>query len=257
MTRFLIALTAGLACLATPAFSADMPVKAPRVAPVDFWPSGFYFGVDASGGLNRDQLMTALAATTVRTAATGVGGGLRAGYARHLTPKTFIMLEVGVTRQNLGTEVACGTILCSTASKWSGDIGVDIASDAATITNLIPAGLFGGFFPAGNVIPGNAENPVTHPFVGAFAKFQQSDVVIGAMASSRMTWQPGVRFGIGSKMTNNAFLKMAVEVTFSPNRVAVDPLALPGAGLYAGTTIMGRVSMNTGFGGLSGLLGGL
>lgn len=255
MTLKLICTATALLSLGTAAFSADMPIKAPRVAPVDFWPSGLYWGVDVSGGLNRDQLMTALAATTIRTAATGVGGGLRAGYARHLTPKTFIMLEVGVTRQNLGSEVACGTILCSTASKWSGDIGVDIASDAATITNLIPAGLFGGFFPAGNAVSGNADN--LHPFAGAFAKFQQSDVVIGAMASSKITWQPGVRFGIGSKMTNNAFLKTAVEVTFSPNRVAVDPLALPGAGLYAGTTIMGRVSMNTGFGGLSGLLGGL
>lgn len=244
---------AGLASLATGAFAADMPVKAIPLPPVN-WAglSGFYAGVDFSGGLNRDQLVAGLAATTFRTAVTGAGGGLRAGYAWNRSASSFIMVEAGITRQSFGADSTCAPpMVCSVSSKWSGDFGVDYGFSSAAFVNLLPDLGLGGLFPAGTVAPAGTTNAGWHPLIGVFGHAEQVDAVVGGMAASKWVFQPGVRLSMLTKVTNNVVLKTSVEATFATDHIAFNPTTF----LNNGTTIKGRMSLLTGAAGLGSLIG--
>lgn len=65
MKYSLIEIAAGAVLLATPAFAADMPVKAPPLPqPVSLW-TGFYVGVNAGAGWLNDKYSTAPGGTLV------------------------------------------------------------------------------------------------------------------------------------------------------------------------------------------------
>jgi high affinity Mn2+ porin len=100
MKRFLAGLALGMLSLEGPAFAADIPLKAPRLAPIHDW-TGLYFGAHAGFGRGHsDATLTDPAVATTSNFVGGPIGGLQAGYNLQLPSRIVLGFEADVSFPN-------------------------------------------------------------------------------------------------------------------------------------------------------------
>jgi outer membrane immunogenic protein len=97
MKKLLVSSIAALGLIGTPAFAADMAVKAPppTPAPVYNW-TGWYVGVNAGGSIGRDRTTQSIENVTVGSftmSPAGFIGGGQIGYNYQFAPHWVVGVE--------------------------------------------------------------------------------------------------------------------------------------------------------------------
>jgi outer membrane immunogenic protein len=115
MKKLLVSSIAALGLIGTPAFAADMAVKAPppTPAPVYNW-TGWYVGVNAGGSIGRDRTTQSIENVTVGSftmSPAGFIGGGQIGYNYQFAPHWVVGVEgdiQGASQKDSSCVLNCG-----------------------------------------------------------------------------------------------------------------------------------------------------
>lgn len=123
MRRLIVSLLGATILSVTAAQAADMPVKAPRIAPPVLYNwTGFYIGINGGGGWGRSDWSSPVADTGNFNISGGLVGGT-IGYNWQITPWVF-GLEGDLDWTNIrgSTNAAACAGTCETKNNWLGTV---------------------------------------------------------------------------------------------------------------------------------------
>lgn len=236
MRKTLLAALAAL--LVTPALAADLPIKAPTLATPQFSNgyngSGWYFGVWADGGAGSADgaVPTGVNANGLTVTSGSIGGLVGYNWAPAGSPVTYFG-EVKLGYQNLNGS----TVGLSFTGPLTGDVILAVGAPLAQIM---------AFFPNFNlpalptfVLPTGVTAINSHGYIGFDGHFYDAGVAYGLTRDKEWVFQPGVKIGMLTQLSNNLVVDTGVGIFGAGNSICAGPVTC----VQPGSTVIASVEL--------------
>lgn len=235
MKRLILAALGAL--LANAAMGADLPVKATPLTAAHFSNgysgSGWYFGVWADGGAGSvNGTVPGVNANGLTSTTGSIGGLVGYNWAPAGSPVTYFG-EVKLGYQNLnGNQVGL-----SFSGPLTADVVLAVGAPLAQILSIFP-----NFnLPALPTfqLPAGVTAVNSHGYIGFDGHFYDASLGFGLVRNSEWIFQPGVKVGMLTQLSNNLVVDTGVGIFAGGNSVCIGPAMCA----QPGTTVIASVEL--------------
>lgn len=248
MRHTIIAATALVAIAASPAFAADLPLKAPPVNPIytgyPYGSSGLFYGAYAEGGggpVNGAAVNTVTGVSTAGLVELSAGFGLTVGYAWGTKTSNVaysVEGDIGMTNFNGSTQGF------SAGGPLEGEVRIVAFTPLANLTQYLPSFPSFGTLPPFNALPVGVT--ASHTQVGLMAGMHWNDISLdfqGLSSNKEFRAAPMIGLVQMEQLSNGLALRTYVKTIFPSQSLTVGPVPTKQANGGLGQQVIAGASL--------------